>query len=386
MQRPTLRRIGLLILLGATVLYAVSTWWIKTRDYIPLEVPVDLAPGQSTHALEINLGGNYEFLLVRQKDPQFQGEMRCLLFACPGQPVDLHAKWTLEKGELEIARGSSDEQGDETNFGYYGVAKVIGSQRLSRGKYIFELNTFYSSDMLGLGQPTVVVVADGATYNAASRLHEFWLVLSCVLGATSVGIMLLPIRSADSAPLVPDFNARPKAAALAAPDRVTRFAVARRFGFPAYGLFAAIFFASMMMVMMVATGNNYLSYGLCVHLQNPATSVAQPRPYVEPIIVHVTITSRKHTAAEMKALPPRTSDYEITNHFILNHEDLTEAALKPKLRELLVTRADRTVYVQGDDDISYETVVSAIDAAKSSYSSRVVLLTKQDTVPSLHHR
>lgn len=60
----------------------------------------------------------------------------------------------------------------------------------------------------------------------------------------------------------------------------------------------------------------------------------------------------------------------------LNTEDITEAALGPRLIEVFKTRAERVVFVKGDPDLEFQYVARAIDIAKGAAIDKVGLMTK----------
>jgi biopolymer transport protein TolR len=59
----------------------------------------------------------------------------------------------------------------------------------------------------------------------------------------------------------------------------------------------------------------------------------------------------------------------------LNQESLDFASILPRLREVFSTRADRTLFVQADDEVLFNEVAQIIDTAKSAGADRVGLMT-----------
>lgn len=59
----------------------------------------------------------------------------------------------------------------------------------------------------------------------------------------------------------------------------------------------------------------------------------------------------------------------------LNQEPLEFASILPRLREVFSTRADRTIFVQADDEILFNEVAQVIDTAKGAGADRVGLMT-----------
>jgi biopolymer transport protein TolR len=59
----------------------------------------------------------------------------------------------------------------------------------------------------------------------------------------------------------------------------------------------------------------------------------------------------------------------------LNQEPLEFAAILSRLRDVFSTRADRTIFVQADDEVLFNEVAQVIDTAKSAGADRVGLMT-----------
>ena len=59
----------------------------------------------------------------------------------------------------------------------------------------------------------------------------------------------------------------------------------------------------------------------------------------------------------------------------LNQEPLEFASILSRLRDVFSTRADRTIFVQADDEVLFNEVAQVIDTAKSAGADRVGLMT-----------
>jgi biopolymer transport protein TolR len=60
----------------------------------------------------------------------------------------------------------------------------------------------------------------------------------------------------------------------------------------------------------------------------------------------------------------------------LNQEAIDFQAILPRLSELFSTRADRTIFVQADDEVLFNEVAQIIDTAKSAGADHVGLMTR----------
>ena len=59
----------------------------------------------------------------------------------------------------------------------------------------------------------------------------------------------------------------------------------------------------------------------------------------------------------------------------LNQEPLEFASVLARLRDVFSTRADRTIFIQADDEVLFNEVAQVIDTAKSAGADRVGLMT-----------
>jgi biopolymer transport protein TolR len=62
---------------------------------------------------------------------------------------------------------------------------------------------------------------------------------------------------------------------------------------------------------------------------------------------------------------------------MINQEATDEQRLGPRLEEIFKTRAERVVFVKGDNDLEYQYVAKAIDIAHGAGIDRVGLMTPE---------
>ena len=60
---------------------------------------------------------------------------------------------------------------------------------------------------------------------------------------------------------------------------------------------------------------------------------------------------------------------------LINNEATTEVRLGPRLEEIFKTRAERVIFVKGDDDLEFQSVARVIDIAKGVGIDKVGLMT-----------
>lgn len=85
-------------------------------------------------------------------------------------------------------------------------------------------------------------------------------------------------------------------------------------------------------------------------------------------------------------IPPRNNVVKAPEHTLvldidangvvrLNREELDAASLFPRLQDVLRTRADRSVFVQADNDMAFDKVAQVIDIVHGAGADRIGLLT-----------
>jgi len=64
-------------------------------------------------------------------------------------------------------------------------------------------------------------------------------------------------------------------------------------------------------------------------------------------------------------------------HLKINQDDVTIDQLGDRLTEIFKTRAERTIFVKGDDDVMFSDVALIIDVAKGAGIDKVGLITQR---------
>ena len=63
----------------------------------------------------------------------------------------------------------------------------------------------------------------------------------------------------------------------------------------------------------------------------------------------------------------------------INETDVAHADLLPKLTEIYANRAERVMFVKGDDDVNFAYIADVIDIAKAANVDHIGLMTPQDS-------
>ncbi|ABF43146.1 hypothetical protein Acid345_4146 [Candidatus Koribacter versatilis Ellin345] len=383
MRLLTPRRVGLLILLAGAILFAGSTYWMNTRDYRPLDSEFSFAPGKAQYSFDVNMNGVYDFGFAIKDTVIGEERIRCLLSDCGDHKNIFHAHWKVTQRGRVIAEGNTDGGKEEDWYSFEHHSRTIASLPLARGSYVFEVELLSDASLLNQGEPRVFAMADWSTGKDVRERDTLLRTVASFLAAIGLAIVLLR-GGKYKTNYWPASSPQPKTSGLAAPDRIRRFpGYGRRLEFT-FGYLATIIFAVLVFIFMIMSPHSPTGVWIGILKRS---ELGTSSTYAPPVIVHVSVTVRRRAPTEMAALHLSSWDNsEIIEHFRINEStDLDEATLKTKLREILVTRADRTVYVVGDPDVPFQAAADAISNAKVSYASRVVLLTTRGNSPAKKH-
>jgi biopolymer transport protein ExbD len=344
--RPNPRIAGLLLLLLAVSLYLGSTHWIETRQYILLYTPISLAERETTYSLHVQNDANYNL--------SFQ--------VWPSEETPIRTTWTIHGANGFVESGSKEVHLQREVF--------IGNARLKRGDYTLAFKVLTDARELDGLHPLLYITADNETLYRASDRYDILANTSGCIAAVGVFLLLFSFRRESVE------NKDPKGTDIQPPDRVKRFpGHGRRLRITNFGYMAAVFFALTVVVMMFITGAfEYRSVGLWVSVARLGTVFDSTDTWSKPIIIR--LEARKIAQGKQQAWDGKYYfSFTFENHFFINEQEVGQKELTHRLRELLVVRKDRTVYVQGSNEILFQDVAQVVDSAKAAYASRVVLIT-----------
>ena len=91
--------------------------------------------------------------------------------------------------------------------------------------------------------------------------------------------------------------------------------------------------------------------------------------------INLPAESRKSTA-EQPDVSQIVLNYSADRKISVNHEDVTQAQLETRLRNIFDQRKDKTMFIIGDGALRYKDIVDVIDAAKGAGVEKVVIVTE----------
>ncbi len=150
LKRTLLRiRIGVALILIAAAIYGGWKWWMATRTWVPLEMPVSLAPGHvRSREFKINLDAGFWIFVEVETKVDDEG-VSCLTgytsdYCRKNGVRELRASWTLSDRGRVVARGSTDsDQG--SRGGMLSKARGLGNFSVPAGDH-FVLDIEFPED------------------------------------------------------------------------------------------------------------------------------------------------------------------------------------------------------------------------------------------------
>jgi biopolymer transport protein ExbD len=146
LSAPTLKhtllriRIGIALILIAAAIYGGWEWWMATRTWVPLDMPVSLAQGHiRSPEFKINLDAGFEIFVEVETKVDDEG-VSCLTgytsdYCLKNGVRELRASWTLSDAGRVVARGSSESyQG--SRGGMVTKARYLGNFSVPAGDHL----------------------------------------------------------------------------------------------------------------------------------------------------------------------------------------------------------------------------------------------------------
>jgi biopolymer transport protein ExbD len=155
MRISTSGRIGAVLVLIATAAYAGWTIWIKTRTWVPLEMPISLSPGHiRSKEFKINLDARFELQIEAERKIN-SDRVPCEIgyLNCPDTLSILHVKWILYDAGKIVAQSDRNETGG-WNGSDENVSEPIGTFEVEKGDhYVLDLEVLDDASSLNPANP-----------------------------------------------------------------------------------------------------------------------------------------------------------------------------------------------------------------------------------------
>jgi hypothetical protein len=164
LKRTLLRiRIGVALILIAASIYGGWEWWMATRTWVPLDMPVSLAQGHiRSPEFKINLDAGFWIFVEVETKVDDEG-VSCLIgytsdYCRKNGVRELRASWTLFDSGRVVASGSSDrDQG--LRGGMLSKARGLGNFSVPAGNhFVLDVEVPEDNSHFNGGHPRLAIV------------------------------------------------------------------------------------------------------------------------------------------------------------------------------------------------------------------------------------
>jgi biopolymer transport protein ExbD len=333
--------IAALLCVAGISLFNAFGYWLETRTFEPLDIPVSLSRGHSkTGNFYINLRELY-YINV-DVDYQFPEDAKCQF---GGPDSVLKTRLILYRGGQEL--GQSDGS-YFSSIGYFYADK--------KGNYDLDVQVLSDASCLNVRHPRIRIQTS-ADYSGlrfgVGGLAGILFVAGISLLAHSVAAWIISKQSASRKALTIFQDAYSEIYSSRRP-LTGRFA-----RLPPFGLFCAttLAVAAVLPMWVLQFAFRPISKGISVSLLRNDFALASTDRLTTPIIIRIENAG--------PASPP---------NLYLNSTPVTWESLHDALKVELARRADWVVYVRGDEDIRLQYAVSVMEIIRGEHA-KVILLT-----------
>jgi hypothetical protein len=190
-------KIGLALVASGIGIFGAWSWWSKTRNFVPVDLPVSMAAGTSIASdFELNFDGLYLIEIEVEKTIRLD-TLRCLMAVeadasrCKDISPAIGASWILSRNGQEITRGSSLEM-HSAPAQSVNEARVIGEFQGKAGRG-YKLQVAFTTDggSLAAAHPRLKVGVASIAYTdmQSASVLVFSAAFICIL----FGVILLSI-------------------------------------------------------------------------------------------------------------------------------------------------------------------------------------------------
>ena len=329
MPPKILLRLGLGFVFVALIIFSFAEHWLKTRIFVPLNVPVNLDTRQlKSPPFQINLHATYfvALWLDFSADDGYQ-DGRC------NDSALLGSQWRIYRlgSRPDAPRQLWDSSGEMTHVWEYHFDKMGASS----GRYELEWDLPPAVACLNYRHPRLVVYAGDEDYRTAVAFLQ-----NCCVFVFATGLVLMVLAAGRAVQGVYGSNELPRIF----PEMVLRntFSMVKHapgtpIHDPPHWPLSCVAVLSILIFTYMIFGP-FPSQGLFVSWKNREAVVWEKSPWPDTLAVYVRAPAR----------------------FFLNGHEVSRTDLPAKLTEQLSRRAEWTVYFEAESDVSYGEAIYAI--------------------------
>ena len=339
---------GIVLILLGLATYGSIQYWMMTRTFVPVDMPVSLATGHiKTGPFPINLRDVYSIWI--DLDENVQSDTRCNTYS------SLQTRWALYRSGQVVEKRDYPVLLDRYLQGFHA----------EKGKYELDVEVVSDASCFNPAHPRLRVTAGKREYEEEFSPLMWLSVLSIGAGIgllAQFGITRRRNQAAEAATL----NGSQSGAQYFQWTQKLPLKAAFS-GLPSFGLVCALVLSWMVMFHMLFYELEHPhSKGLEVSATRQVREAEMSSDrWAEPLVLKV--------EAAGPGLPPK----QYLNSTLLSWEELDS-----KLKAELGKRSVWIVYVEADSNVSWQDALRAIDSARG-LQAKVVLLTSR-TDPKQH--
>jgi len=352
MRMPTAPRIllGVSLLCAGIVLFPAYNHWVATRTWVALDMPISLAPGHiRADNFHVNISTVYQ-IEIELKGYDFRPYSDCQDYKV------IQARWWLSRDGRESTTWK-DHWDRYWDFGPDEPMRSsdLGAFHSSAGRYNLDVEILPDSTCLQQFHPRLRVYADNSDYTRGGWIHGVAILLSWALVGISVAFLLV----SSAAPVQAQVT-RGESFAIFDTLRAQRESARRNLALmgpasilPSIGyVYALTYFVVFLAFAPFILGKWMPSRGISARLLRPGAIHASSDRQPTGLLVYV----------------------DRNGELYLNSKAVTAEELSRALEDEFGRRADWSVYVEGDSDVTYLAVVQAMDLVRGAHG-KVIMLT-----------
>jgi biopolymer transport protein ExbD len=330
--------IGITLILLGLITYGSIQHWMTTRIFVPVDMPVSLAPGHiKTGAFSINLRDGYSIWI--DLDHNVQWDANCNAHS------SLQTRWVLRTAGRVV-----EEWESPVLFGTY-----LEGFFAERGTYELDVEVTSDASCLNPAHPRLRVNTSKRAYSEKFSLL-LWLSVMFV-GVGFALLVLFGIGRTGKQPIHAESDGSRSV--------VQYFQWAQRLplepavsGLPSFGLVCALVLSWLVMfhILFYELGRPH-SKGIMVSLMRHVPPAEVSERWAEPMVLRV-----------------QSAGPDLATRLYLNSKPLSWEELNSGLKAELSQRSVWVVYVEVDSNLPWQDALSAIDAARGLHAT-IVLLT-----------
>jgi len=351
MPAPARVWVSALLICAGVALFLAYRHWFATRTWVAVDMPISLTPGHiRTGNFYVNLHTVFRFQIdLKGYDDNYWRYPNCKDYEV------VQTRWWLSRDGRVISTWEGFWDNHWAGVPHGPVSgSYLGAFTGTPGRYNLDVELASNASCLERFHPHLRVYADDTDYAGGGWIFATALLTSCLLVGAGIGLLL----AGSTAPL-PAKVSRVESLAIFRALRTQRESSRRKLlvmGPASILPTVAYFYATTFFVLFLVMAP--------FHLSRFSRSQGIPARLLRMDTIQATMDQ---PATGLLVYVARNGD------LYLNSRRVTSAQLARALEQQFAFRADWSVYVEGDPDVTYQTVDGTMDLVRSAHGKVIVL-------------